>query len=73
MIRAAQRYRELFLDLTLRRARSNEARSPAQEAQSAADLDRWWNAMTAEEQDAMEQWLATATPPSSLEWRRVGG
>lgn len=68
MIGTAQRYRELVLDLMLRRALSNGALSPEQEARSTADLDHCWNAMTDEEQDAMEQWLATAPPtaPESL-------
>lgn len=62
MTGTVQRYRELFLDLTRRRALSNGALSPEQEAQSAAELDPHWNAMTDEQRDAMEQWLITATP-----------
>jgi hypothetical protein len=62
MTGSAQRYRDLYVDLTRRRALSNEALSPAQEAQSAADLDLCWNAMTDEEQAATEQWLITAAP-----------
>jgi hypothetical protein len=65
MIGAAQRYRELFLDLMLQRALSDGELSPAQEARIAAELDHCWNAMTDEEQDAMEQWLATPAPPAA--------
>jgi hypothetical protein len=67
MIGAAQRYRELVLDLLLRRALSNGELPPVQEAQAAAELDHCWNAMSDEEQDAMEQWLATPAPPAAPE------
>lgn len=67
MIGAAQRYRELFLDLMLQRALSTGELPPTQEARSAAELDHCWNAMTDEEQDAMEQWLATTAPPAAPE------
>ncbi len=55
MIGAAQRYRELFLDLILQRALSGGKLSPTQEARSAAELDHCWNSMTDEEQEEMEQ------------------
>lgn len=67
MIGASQRYRELFLDLVLQRALSGGELSPAQEARCAAELDHCWNAMTDLEQEAMEQWLAAAEPPSAPE------
>jgi hypothetical protein len=67
MIGAAQRYRELVLDLMLRRALSDGELSPEQEARSAADLDHCWHAMTEDEQDAMEQWLAAPVPPAAPE------
>ena len=67
MIGTAQRYRELVLDLMLRRALSNGELSPEQEARSSADLDHCWHAMTDEEQDAVEQWLAAAAPPTAPE------
>lgn len=65
MIGAAQRYRELVLDLMLRRALAAGELAPAHEARTAAELDHCWNAMTDEEQEAMEQWLATPAPPAA--------
>ena len=65
MIGTAQRYRELVLDLMLRRALSNGELSPEQEARSTADLAHCWHAMTDDEQDVMEQGLAATAPSSS--------
>jgi len=69
VIGAAQRYRELSRDLMLRRELRGGDLSPAQEAQSAAELNHCWTALTDEEQNAMEQWLGTQASPNAAPQR----
>lgn len=65
MLGPAQHYRELVLDLSLRRTLSDGELSPVQEALDSAELDHCWHAMTDDEQDVMEQWLAATAPSTS--------
>jgi hypothetical protein len=63
MIGAAQRYRELLVELLLRRAQEGGELSPAEEAHFASALDLCWNAMTDAEQEEIEDEIAAYRSP----------
>jgi hypothetical protein len=64
MIGAAQKYRELVLELLFEREAAPDGLSQETEAQYAGALDRCWRAMSEEEQDAVEGEFASKVPPT---------
>ena len=71
---AAARYRELLIEWLLERTRDGGSGSlpDAVEAARAAELDRCWQFMTDEEQDAAERWWASSPKaPAQLAYEDV--
>lgn len=64
MIGAMQSYRELMTSLFFARLEAGGTLSQEDEARFAGALDRCWNAMSEEEQDAIEKEIATGTTPT---------
>ena len=65
MIGAAQRYRELLVDLQFQRATAEDSLVQAEEAAFAAELDICWQSMSVAEQEAIERQLADGSLPDA--------
>jgi hypothetical protein len=67
MIGAVQKYRELIFELLLEREVAPDGLSQESEARYAGALDRCWYAMSEEEQEAIENELASKASPTVAE------
>jgi hypothetical protein len=65
MMGAAERYRELIVELRFQRFAAHDTLSQAEEAEFAAELDICWQSMTPAEQESIEQQLADGSLPDA--------